>query len=133
MANARLLGLLTFGAVLVVVAVLAFNPIPRQKPTLHTPQQAAENDCATQAYQDHLKEQAAERPDATIDVSKLLSIESTLARRRRQEHFCLRFAQCLADPNDRAVEVITASYFNSCLRDEALEEYDALLREDTGN
>jgi hypothetical protein len=133
MANKRLLGLLAVAAVLVVVAVLAFHPAPSKKATPPTPQQAAQIDCATKAHQDYAREQAAELLAATADVTKLLSIERTLMQRRRQELFCLRFAQCLTDPNNQAAAMIAASYFSSCLRDEALEGYDAVPREDTGN
>jgi len=55
----------------------------------------------------------------------LMSVEATIAQRRLQEQFCLRFVQCvLSDPS--SLPFIAA--FDSCLSDEALEKYDAMPR-----
>jgi hypothetical protein len=54
--------------------------------------------------------------------------------RRLQEQYCQRFARCLFDPGGDDVAALSyASAFDSCLRDETLEHYDAVPREDTDN
>jgi hypothetical protein len=123
------------GAVLGACAVLAFyHAAPAQKPNADpsTPKATAGNDCATRAYQDYLKDQLALGGDLSKpDVTKLLSIETTLARRRLQERFCLQFANCLADSSQQGdATSLRDTAFSSCLRDEALEEYDAVPREE---
>lgn len=75
----------------------------------------------------YIKEKLALR-QTTSDVTKSLSVENTLAIRRLEERFCLQFAQCLADPKLEAI--VPGATLNSCLRDEALERYDVVPREE---
>jgi hypothetical protein len=56
-----------------------------------------------------------------------MSVDTMILRRRLQEQYCLRFAQCLAA--DGAIKSLQVStLFSSCLEDEALEQYDAKRR-----
>ncbi len=52
----------------------------------------------------------------------LLSVEATIAQRRLQEQFCLRFVQCVLS-DQTSLEFMAA--FDHCLEDEALEKYEA--------
>jgi hypothetical protein len=125
--NKRVLGLIVGAAVLVILAALALNPVQKKEPhPPPTPQQAAQNQCTLKVYQDYLKNQTA-RP---TDVEKLLSVESILAERRLQERFCLQFVECLTDHDNQQAAIIKGAQFSRCLEDEALEEYDAVPREE---
>jgi hypothetical protein len=56
----------------------------------------------------------------------LMSAETAIAERRLEEDFCLRLVRCvLNDPNSLQFK----SGFLTCLRDEALEKYDAVGRD----
>jgi hypothetical protein len=48
--------------------------------------------------------------------------------RRLQEQYCLRFVECLYDPNIQSLTLPYRAAFASCLKDEALEEYNAAPR-----
>jgi hypothetical protein len=116
---------------LAVVLVLIFETVPARKPAQPpTARQIAQSECATRAYQAYLKDQLSlSKPK---DVAKLLSVENAIAKRRLQERFCLEFTQCVVtDRTSQSYALQQGSAFDSCLRDEALEEYDAVLREDT--
>jgi len=62
------------------------------------------------------------------------SVETEISLRRLEERYCLQFATCLlADQlrqtkqaKDQMSTWMVATSFNSCLRDEALEKYDAV-------
>ena len=52
-----------------------------------------------------------------------MSLDATIAQRRLQEEYCLRFVRCsLDDPNSAIFRV----QFDSCLKYEALEKYEAI-------
>jgi hypothetical protein len=53
------------------------------------------------------------------------SVETMITQRRLQEQYCLRFARCLYDPNNRSLALPYRAAFDSCLQAEALEGYDA--------
>jgi hypothetical protein len=128
MAKKPSLALLVGAVVLVVVlAVLGFYPAQKKKAKKPEQQNTAQTECLTKAAQDYLKDKLALSP-APSDIEKLLSVENTLAKRRLEERFCLKVADCLAEPNYPAT--VKGASFSSCLRDEALEEYDAVSRED---
>jgi hypothetical protein len=59
-----------------------------------------------------------------------LSVEQVIAKRRLQEQYCLQFAKCVvvSNANSELVGLQFVSLFGSCLRDEALEQYDAVSR-----
>jgi hypothetical protein len=62
--------------------------------------------------------------------SPAMSVEATtIAQRRLEEEFCLRFVRCVLDDEN---SLRFTSAFDTCLRDEALEKYDAVGR-DTRN
>jgi hypothetical protein len=118
--------------VVFVVFVLKDNAAEKQQTRSTNPPQAAQNDCATRATQTYLRDQLALMPKPE-DVPKLkfLSIETTIAKRRLEERYCLQFARCVVtDPSAPLFALQQASAFDSCLRDEALEDYDAVLRDD---
>jgi hypothetical protein len=129
MANKRVLGLLVGAVVLVLLAVLMFYPAQKKKTDPPTPQQATQNECAMGVYKDYLKDKIA-LSQPTPEVTNLLSVENTLAKRRLEERFCLQFAECLADPSKQTAAMVKDMSFSSCLKYEALEEYDAVPRED---
>jgi hypothetical protein len=57
----------------------------------------------------------------------LMSVEATIAQRRLEEDFCLRFVRCVLT-DQTSLQFIAA--FDSCLSDEVLEKYDAVPRTD---
>jgi len=103
---------------------------PASAPRIQSPQQ---NECVTTATLDYNKnkterfEQLQQNPSPTA----ILSVEKTIEERRLQEQYCQRFARCLFDSGaDEVAALSYASAFDSCLRDETLEHYDAVPRED---
>lgn len=59
--------------------------------------------------------------------SPVLPVESTIAVRRLEEDFCLRFVRCThADRNS----VPFRASFESCLHDEAMEKYETEERKE---
>ena len=76
-------------------------------------------DCATAAMTDYVKAN-----DALVQqTATVMSVEATIAQRRLQEDYCLRFVRCsLSDQNSAIFRV----QFDSCLKDEALEKDGAI-------
>jgi hypothetical protein len=55
-----------------------------------------------------------------------MSVDDLIAQRRLQEDFCLKFIRCvLSDEKSPRFSIA----FDNCLRDEALEKYDAVSRD----
>ena len=78
-----------------------------------------EDACATAAMTDYVKaNDALMQQTATV-----MSVEATIAQRRLQEEYCLRFVRCSLDDQNSAIFGVQ---FDSCLKDEALEKYDAI-------
>ena len=78
-----------------------------------------EDACATAAMSDYLKANNA----LVQQTATVMSVETTIAQRRLQEEYCLRFVRCsLDDPNSAIFRV----QFDSCLKDEALDKYEAI-------
>jgi hypothetical protein len=103
---------------LVIAAVLALaiaTPVEAQQ---------SQSDCAEAALNDYNRANTALLEQA----SPLMSVEATIAQRRLQEQYCLRFAKC-ADGNLSESSAPLLAAFSSCLREEALEKYDAVPRE----
>jgi len=76
-------------------------------------------DCATAAMTDYVKAN-----DALVQqTATVMSVEATIAQRRLQEEYCLRFVRCSLDDQNSAIFGVQ---FDSCLKDEALEKYDAV-------
>jgi hypothetical protein len=102
----------------VVVAALASDSAA-QTPTASQDKAKA---CAVAAKTDYIKQNLALENQET----PLLSVEGTIAQRRLEEQYCLRFVRCFYDdPKDLAFQ----AEFNSCLEDEALEKYEAVPRD----
>jgi hypothetical protein len=60
MAKYKQLGLLVSAVALVGLAVAVFyHPAHKKKATQSTPEQAAQNDCAVKAYQNHIRDKLA--------------------------------------------------------------------------
>jgi len=76
-------------------------------------------DCSTAAMTDYGKAN-----DALVQqTATVMSVEATIAQRRLQEEYCLRFVRCsFSDQNSAIFRV----QFDSCLKDEALEKYGAI-------
>jgi hypothetical protein len=94
----RLWGSLFVGAVIVAgLVALGIKGARTQKPPLSpTAQQIAQNECAKSAFTDYLKAGLALSQQEGAALSALQpTIEITIARRRLQEQFCLRFAGCV--------------------------------------
>ena len=103
-----------FVAVLFAIAIVA--PVKAQE---------APKDCAVAALTEYNRANLA-----LLTQSPLMSIESTIAQRRLQEHYCLQFATCVVGSPDSSVKQLQYNAaFDSCLQDEALEKYDAVPRD----
>ena len=78
-----------------------------------------EDACATAAMTDYVKAN-----DALLqETATVMSVEATIAQRRLQEEYCLRFVRCSLDDHNSAIFRVQ---FDSCLKDEALEKYGAI-------
>jgi hypothetical protein len=122
------------GAVIVVAALIAITFIPKKpKQRPPTARELAQNECSVTAYKKYLENQTALTKANDSDPFSFLSIEKTIAKRRLQEQFCSEFVSCVSEKPEVAslAAVIDAARFDSCLRDEMLEEYDAVPREDS--
>jgi hypothetical protein len=87
-----------------------------------TAQNAAQTACATAAFDDYNKANTA----LLLQANPLMTPEATVAQRRLEEQYCLRLARCVVGgPANSSLRVPFSSAFSSCLRDEALEKYDA--------
>jgi len=129
----RLWGFLIAGALIAAIGVpVAHKVIEHARPSRPTARERAENQCATAAFSDYNK--------ATLSLfqaqgtAPLPSVEQIIAKRRLQEHYCLQFAKCMLMPNANThlVAMEYSTLFDSCLRDESLEEYDAVTSSDNG-
>ena len=78
-----------------------------------------EDACVTAAMTDYVKAN-----DALVQqTATVMSVDATIAQRRLQEEYCLRFVRCSLDnPNSAIFRV----QFDSCPKDEALEKYEAI-------
>jgi hypothetical protein len=77
-----------------------------------------ENACSVAAMTDYTKSNLALLQQGT----PLMSVEALVAQRRLQEQFCMRFVSCVVrDPSSLRF----MSAFDSCLKDESLEKYEA--------
>ena len=76
-------------------------------------------DCATAVMTEYVKAN-----DALLqETATVMSVEATIAQRRLQEEYCLRFVRCSLDDQNSAIFRVQ---FDSCLKDEALEKYGAI-------
>ena len=122
------------GAVIIADALTVIYFIPGKKlKTPPTARELAQNECSVTAYKKYLEDQTALTKANNSDPFSFLSIEKTIAKRRLQEQFCSEFVSCLSEkPEDTSLAaVVDAARFDSCLRDEMFEEYDAVPREDS--
>jgi hypothetical protein len=115
-----------FGVIIIAgVISLGIKSTRTQKsPPSRTPQETAQTQCITVAYTNYNKAKLA--MFQTVDISP--SVGQIIAERRLQEQYCLQFARCMmvANTNGQLAGLQFASFFDSCLRDEALEQYDAV-------
>jgi hypothetical protein len=123
--------LILAGALFVGLVIVAVKSIPAQRPP-PVAESAPQNECAINAALQHANAKIARAQkwaQQPVDVANLLSVSSTIAQRRQEENFCLQFAQCLfPDPTVQLYALQLGTTFHNCLRDEALEEYDAIAR-----
>jgi hypothetical protein len=76
-------------------------------------------ECSAAAMTDYVKAN-----DALVQqTATVMSVEATIAQRRLQEEYCLRFVRCSLDDQNSAIFQVQ---FDSCLKDEALEKYGAI-------
>jgi hypothetical protein len=71
--------------------------------------------CGTAALNDYIR--------AGLSLNSL-SVETLIAKRRLEEQFCLRFAQCALGGVQGQMPL--AAEFSKCLEDEAMEKYHAV-------
>jgi len=100
----------------VAAAVLLFCALPAHSG------EAQKDACGVAAMTDYSKAKLA----LLQKDSPLMSVDGAIAERRLEEEFCLRFVQCILDDSN---SLQFKSGFLSCLRDEALEKYDAVARD----
>jgi hypothetical protein len=114
----------------VPVALKTTQHAPPARPTAR---ERAQNQCAAAAFGDYNKATLA--LFQAQGTSALPSIEQIVTKRRLQEQYCLRFAKCTLTTNTipQLVAMEYSTSFDSCLRDEALEEYDAVTRSSNGD
>jgi hypothetical protein len=130
----RLWGLLIAAALIVAIGVPVAHKIKEHAPPARpTARERAQNQCATAAFGDYNKATLA--LFQAQGTAPLPSVEQIVAKRRLQEQYCLEFAKCMltASGNPQLVAIEYSTLFDSCLRDEALEEYDAVTRSDNGD
>ncbi|HXP04155.1 MAG TPA: hypothetical protein VN808_08545 [Stellaceae bacterium] len=110
----------------VLVLMVAYSRQGKHPPT-PTAREVAQNQCATVAMTAYIREKAAllQQPSPVV----VPTVEQIIAGRRLQEQFCVQFAKCLATGDSAQLVAVYSAMFSSCLRDEALEEYDAVLRD----
>jgi hypothetical protein len=119
-------------AILVILLIFAVKLVPTHKAkpaTNPTAKQVAENECAQQIYTKYVKDKFAlsqSRGDALFP-----SVDEIITERRLEEQFCLQFIRCFQTAPTTDSDTDNAVKFHICLRDEALEDYDAVSREDT--
>jgi hypothetical protein len=76
-------------------------------------------DCAIAAMTDYVKAN-----DAVVQqTATVMSVEATIAQRRLQEDYCLRFVRCSLDDQNSTIFRVQ---FDRCLKDEALGKYGAI-------
>ena len=120
-------------AILIILLIFAVKLIPthKTKSTTHpAAKQVAENECAQQIYTKYVKDKFA----LLQSRGNVPSVDDIITERRLEEQFCLQFIRCFqtAQTTDTSLsDMDNAVKFNICLRDEALEDYDAVSREDT--
>jgi len=103
------------------------NPNNYYVVSTRTAQEIAQNACATAAFNEYNKSNLGLLLQQ--GTAPLMSVETIIAKRRLQEQFCSRFARCLVgDPNNLSLALPYSAAFSSCLRDEVLEQYDAVPR-----
>jgi hypothetical protein len=126
--------------VFIAAGLIAIHFIPgdkqKQKPRPLAAKEKTQNECGVRAYAKYLQDSFAL---SGLDKSKpltaqtgeqllaALTAEKILAKRRLEEQYCLEIVHCNAGIQTATSEALSLS---SCLKDEALEEYDAVPRED---
>ena len=122
------------GAIILGAAALVFNNFHAGKKPKHTPpnsKEAALNECSVQAYNKYLQLQTALTNAEGSDPLSSLSIQRVLATRRVQEQFCLELTHCNSENlENKSASLAEAAMFDSCLRNETLEQYDAASGQD---
>jgi hypothetical protein len=84
--------------------------------TVAAPSAGAKSECGEAAIMDFKARLAAMEQESPV-----LPVESTIAVRRLEEDFCLRFVRCEhSDPNSFQFR----ASFESCLHDEAMEKFE---------
>ena len=127
-----ILGAIVFAAATALI-VAHFIPGRQQKQKPMTVKEQAQNECSLAVYKNYLRNQLAITKPSETDPLSFLSVEKTVAKRRLQEQFCLDFVRCLPKESDDAslTAMVEATRFDNCLKGEALDEYDAVPREDS--
>jgi hypothetical protein len=122
---------LAIAAALVVVGFSIWEtgvPKPNRPALSPTARDVAQNQCAGNAFASYLKAKVALGQQQ--GSQPLPSVDQVIEKRRLQEQFCFQFARCtLPEGTPEARALVLETLFSDCLRDEALEEYDATPRE----
>jgi hypothetical protein len=85
------------------------------------PTNKAQKECAVAAFTEYNRANLA----LLTQANPVLSIEATIAQRRLEEQYCIRFSQCIIGNQGNVPFLVT---FSKCLEDEALEKYNAATK-----
>jgi hypothetical protein len=126
------IGIVVAAAAAIGLFLVYFDVTPKHAAIVSPPTSARYSQCAEAAFTSYLKTNLA----LSQQRQELIpSVPSIIAHRRRQEQFCLQFARCILAEEakdlseaENFVPLVFATTFDSCLRDEALEEYGAKIQ-----
>jgi len=111
------------GTVILALTIVAV-PGSKSEAQLPTPSTDEAQACLGAAMTDYNKANLVLMQQGT---PPLMSVQATILQRRLQEQYCFQFVQCVnGDPDSAPFRAA----FDSCLRDEALEKYDAVPRKE---
>jgi hypothetical protein len=113
--------LLTIGTTLFTVALALATAQAQNLPT------DTQRACGVAAATDYNKANLAMMQEGLQRGEPLMSVETTIAQRRLQEQYCLRFVRCVLGDDQTSLRFRAA--FDRCLEDEALEKYEAVPRD----
>jgi hypothetical protein len=108
---------------LLLVATVWSAGAQQQAPSARAPQ----NECAEAAFKKYIQAGLALSEKELAALAALRpTMQLTIARRRLQEDFCAEFTSCvMTDVPPEAAALRRSLAFDTCLRDEVLEEYEA--------
>jgi hypothetical protein len=134
MSNPNLRWCIAGATLVIILPIVTVKLLPIQKPKPATPltaQQVAKNECAQRELTLYTKDKLALSQSQGSPLH--WSVENIIAQRRLEEQFCIRFVQCAKTASAMTESLsngIDAVNFDNCLRDEAMDDYDAIPRDE---